>query len=293
MEISKKQGVLGRLALLLLALIWGFAFIVMKNSLEGIGVFELLGTRFFLAAVIMSFIAGRKLFTLRKKGFIGAVIIGIATGIAYAVQNTGLRYTTPGKNAFLTAFYCIMTPFVCWLFFKKKPKGKNLIAALLCVIGMGFVSLGNGDASFNKGDLLSIAGGCCFAIQIVIMEYYVNSGSIIAITAIQFLFAALTNFFLLIITGTSFTPIPSDAWIGILYLAFLSSAVGNALQLYGQKYTPSAPAAVIMSLEAVFAAFFSIVLGMEKLTVAIAIGFILIFASVLINEVNLNNDRRA
>ena len=285
MEISRKQGILGRLALILLALIWGFAFIVMKNTLDSIGQFQLLAMRFFIASLSMALITGKKLFTMGKEAFIGAIIIGIATGLAYAVQNTGLKYTTPGKNAFLTAFYCVLTPFICWLMYKRRPQTRNIIAAFICITGMGFVSLGSGDLSLGRGDVLSICGGVFFAVQIVIMEYYAGKASIFAITTVQFLFASLTNIVLLLFSGNGFDPVPSEAWTGILYLALFSSAIGNALQLYGQKYTPSAPAAVIMSLEAVFAAMFSIIFGMESLTPAVAAGFVLIFSSILINEV--------
>ena len=290
MKVTARQRVLSRTALIVLTLIWGYAFVVMKNTLNSIDTMELLSIRFLIACIVPVIISGRRILRLSRRAYIGAVLIGIATGFAYAVQNTGLKYTTPGKNAFLTAFYCIVTPFLCWAVYKKRPKPKNIIAAFICVIGMGFVSLTGIEGNINIGDILSIAGGVCFALQIIIIEEYSEDGDIFSVTAIQFFVAALTCIFLALVFKRPFTPVPRNAWPGILYLGFLSSTACNLLQLYGQKYTPSAQASVIMALEAVFASIFSLILGMESGSIIIYLGFALIFCSVLINELDITPD---
>ena len=287
MEATKKQIILSRAALVGLTLIWGFAFVVMKNTLEDLDATELLAIRFLIATLVPAVISGKRLFKVTKRALYGAIFIGISTGLAYTVQNIGLTYTTPGKNAFLTTLYCIATPFLCWAVYKKRPQKKNIIAAVICMAGIALISLESLDIGINKGDVYSFFGGLCFAVQIVLIEEYQHESDIFTITAIQFFTASLTCLIIAFIFRRPFVSVPGSAWVGILYLGFLSSTLCNLLQLYGQKYTPPSQASVMMSLESVFAALFSFILGMEKASFPVLLGFVLIFASVLINELDL------
>ncbi len=132
---------IAKLALLLATIIWGSSFIVMKDALDDLGTFYLLGVRFMGACILLAVIFWYKFksfnFYYIKAGF----VMGTALLAAYAVQTFGLAETTPGKNAFLTAGYCVMVPFLYWLIAGKKPDRYNISAAILCVAGIGLVSL--------------------------------------------------------------------------------------------------------------------------------------------------------
>ena len=130
--MKRLSGGWGRVALLTAALIWGSSFIVMKNAVEGVPVFMLLGIRFTVGCLLLMLIFHRRLKTIGKKQLLHGAVVGTLLFAAYTVQTFGLRETTPGKNAFLTAVYCVLVPFVNWVIFRRRPTGWNWLAAVMC-----------------------------------------------------------------------------------------------------------------------------------------------------------------
>ena len=105
----KGKGLQGRLALLLCAIIWGTSFVVLKNTLSSIGTMWVLSIRFTVSAVLLAAAAGRRFKKVSQRCIQGGALAGLCLALAYIVQTYGLVYTTPGKNAFLTATYCVLT----------------------------------------------------------------------------------------------------------------------------------------------------------------------------------------
>ena len=282
--MKKNYSFLGRLALFGTAIIWGTSFVILKSAINSIGTLWVLAIRFILAALIMLAIAGKRLKKMDRHTLKGSILMGLFLAVAYIVQTYGLVYTTPGKNAFLTATYCVLVPFMAWGIYKRKPGKSNVIAALLCVTGIGFVSLSSGFGGMNIGDTLTLLSGVFYAMQIIMMEHYVDGGDSLSISAVEFAAAAV----LCLAGALVFEPaphnIPTDAWFTLAYLSIMCTAVCFFLQAWGMKYTPSSTAAVIMTLEAVFGVIFSLILGQEQLTGRLCLGFVLIFISVLLNE---------
>ena len=166
-----RKIVWGRLALWSTAFLWGTSFVIVKNTLDSIGVLWILALRFLGAAALLALAAGKKLRSLDKRSFTGSVLMGLSLAAAYLFQTYGIVYTTPGKNAFLTAVYCVLVPFLAWFVYKRRPGPIHVIAAFLCLIGIGFVSLDGLDAGLNKGDVLTLICGFFYALQIIIMEH--------------------------------------------------------------------------------------------------------------------------
>ena len=288
MEKKDNRGLLGRLALLLTTLIWGSSFVILKDTLNSIPTLWVLAIRFCGAAVLLLPLCAGKLKKIDRGYLRGGIIMGLCMGSAYVVQTYGLVYTTPGKNAFLTSAYCVMVPFLGWWINKKKPDAYNIAAAFVCVTGIGFVSLGK-DLSVNIGDVLTVCCGLFYGLHIIATDRFVDGRDPLLLTALQFVTAGvLTLAAAVIVSGPLPANIPSSAWLGTAYLCVMCSAVCFLLQTVGQKYTPPSASAVIMTLESVFGTLISIVFYGEKLTVSIATGFVLIFASVLISETKLS-----
>jgi drug/metabolite transporter (DMT)-like permease len=292
MKSVENKDLLGRLALLTTTLIWGSSFVILKNTLDSVPTLWILAIRFCGAAVILLVMCGRRLKKLDARYLRGSIVMGACMSAAYVVQTYGLVYTTPGKNAFLTATYCIMVPFLAWGFNHKKPDGYNIGAAFLCFIGMGFVSLGK-DLSVNIGDILTICCGLFYGLHIIATDKYVDGRDPMVLTALQFVTAGAITLIAALISGPFPQNVPGSAWAGIAYLCVMCSAVCFLLQTVGQKYTPPSAAAVIMTLESVFGTVISIVFYHEKLTAGIAAGFVLIFVSIIISETKLSFLRRA
>ena len=184
--------------------------------------------------------------------------------------------------------YCVMVPFLYWVVSHKSPKAYNIIAALLCIVGVGFMSLKN-DFSFtlNIGDALTLIGALGFAVQIVLISLFAKGKDMIVLTVVQLITSSLVGFILSLI----FEPVPafeeliSLEFIGqFLYLSILASSVAMLFQNVGQAHVPPAQASLFMSLEGVFGVFFSVVFYGEQLTLPLVIGFALIFIGILISE---------
>jgi drug/metabolite transporter (DMT)-like permease len=276
-----------KLALLTASLIWGSSFFVMKNSVDVFPMFALLGMRFTLGCVILCLVFVKRLKRIRKTTLLCGAVLGLLLFGAYAVQTMGLKQTTPGKNAFLTAIYCILVPFMFWLTNGKKPDVFNYLAAGLCMAGIGLVSL-TGDFSMGIGDALTIAGGVIYAVHIVAVAGMSQQEDPVLLTLIQFGMAAVCSWAFSLGSETIPAGIPANAWMGLLYLAVFATTGALLLQNVGQKYTHPAAASILLSLESVFGVAFSMVFYGEALTIRLVAGFTLIFFSVIVSETKLS-----
>ena len=284
--MDKKKDLQGRLALLVTTLIWGSSFVILKSTLDTITPLWLLSIRFCGAAIVMLALCYKKIKLIDRQHIKGGVLMGIFLSAAYTVQTYGLVYTTPGKNAFLTASYCIIVPFLYWLIAGKKPDKFNISAAIVCIVGMGFVCLNN-DLTVNIGDILTICCGLFYAFHIITTAKSVEGRDPLLLTVIQFITAGIVCLVFAALFEPAPKSIPASSVWSIAYLVIMCTGVCYILQTFGQKYTPPAAASVLLSLESVFGTVISIAIGQENLTVSIVLGFILIFSAVLISETKL------
>lgn len=284
----KNMGFLGRLALFMTAFIWGTSFVVLKNTLDSVGTLWVLAIRFSVSAVLLALFAVKQLKRMDKRVVKGSVMMGLCLAVAYIVQTYGLKYTTPGKNAFLTATYCVLVPFMAWGIYKRKPDASNILAAFLCLIGIGFVSLSNLSEGVNVGDMLTLLCGVFYALQIIMMEQYAAHGEALSISTVQFASAAALCWVGALLFEQPPVAVPTAAWLNIAYLSVMCTAVCFFLQAWGMKYTPSSTAAVLMTLESVFGTFISVLFYHEPMTAKLLLGFALIFVAVLISETKPN-----
>ena len=265
-------------------LIWGSTFFIMKDTLDDVDLMFLLAFRFSLAAAILALVfwKRRRVMDLRYLWQGGA--LGVLLFAAYAVQNYGLTDTTPGKNAFFTAVYCVIVPFLYWAVDRLRPSRWNVLAALLCVAGIGFVSW-DGGLALTGGDLLTLLSGFIYACHIVAVSKFSQGRDIFILTILQFAATALCCW-----TGTLFTHgvpvdgLPQRAWWVLLYLAVAATALALLLQNVGQKYTDPSSAALLLSLEAPFGVAFSVLFGSENPAPLMYLGFLLIFLAVVCSE---------
>lgn len=277
----------GRLALLAAALIWGSSFVIMKNTVDDVPVFLLLAIRFSIAFVVLGAVFFRRLRGLDRRFILGGMLCGAMLITAYSLQTFGLVGTTPGKNAFLTAVYCVLVPFLAWIFFRKCPTMWNWLAAVLCVAGIGLVSL-NGGLTIAPGDALSLLSGVCYALHIIALSRLGEKGDVFALSIIQFGTTALLAWLLHLLTGPADVHLPLRIWPQLGYLSVLCTCVAITLQALGQKLTPPSQSAILLSLESVFGVLFSLLLGAETLSFQLFSGFALIFLSVIVSETQLS-----
>ncbi|NLF35019.1 MAG: DMT family transporter [Clostridiales bacterium] len=275
---------MARPLIVLATLIWGSSFVVMKNTLDDVPVFFLLGVRFTIAAVILALVFHKRWASVDRHYVAGGALMGILLFLAYAFQTFGLEGTTPGKNAFLTAVYCVLVPFLYWAVAGKRPDRYNMLAALLCIVGIGLVSLTR-DLTITWGDGLTLV--CCifYAAHIVAVPRIATDRDIFLLTVIQFATTAALSWVCALATrGVPARMLPMNAVGGLLYLSVAATALALLCQNVGQKYTSATSASVLLSLEAPFGVLFSILFYRERPSVSMLLGFALIFAAVLCSE---------
>lgn len=283
----KPNATTGRLALLAASLIWGSSFIIMKDAVDGVPVFLLLALRFSIAFLLLGIIILPRLLKADRRLLLCGLLCGVLLFGAYTTQTFGLAGTTPGKNAFLTAVYCVLVPFVTWIFFRTRPTGWNWLAAGMCMIGIGLVSL-TGELTISAGDGLTLVGGVFYALHIIALSRSTQHCDPTALTTVQFGVTAALSWLLHLLTerGAAF-PAPS-VWPQLLYLALFATAATLLLQSVGQKLTPPSQSAILLSLESVFGVLFSVLMGKDTLAPQLLCGFALIFVSVIVSETQLS-----
>lgn len=282
-----ESAVLKKLAkplILLATLVWGSSFFVMKNTLDHVPVFFLLAIRFTIAALILFVIFFRNWKSVDRWYVRSGAVMGTLLFLAYTVQTFGLEQTSSGNNAFLTAVYCVIVPFLYWGISHQRPDRYNLLAAVLCIAGIGLVSL-NGSLTMNIGDVLTLGSGLAYALHIVAVARFSQGKDVFLLTTLQFAFTALWAWIFVLLTGGFPTAaLPLDAVWRLGYLAVFATAGALLFQNIGQKYTAPATAAVLLALEAPFGVLFAVLFDGERPTVQMLVGFVLIFLSVLCSE---------
>jgi drug/metabolite transporter (DMT)-like permease len=334
----------GDLALLTTALIWGFAFVVQRQVAGHMGILFFNGTRFILAALILTlflrwwtFAAENRVRTRLDPPAMGQRIsllsVGLALFVASNLQQLGLRYTTAGNAGFITALYVVFIPILLWFVWRRRTPWPTWIAALVAVLGVNLLSQGAESTtrqdiqqsasvdflvfqgSQQLGDGIELLGSVMWALHMILVERALQSDrsgrnpavdrmypdprkdvdhslqvrpgwSVLNLAIGQYWIAGVLSLALgLIWEGHAWQETWDglrQSWQGVLYVAVLSTSGGYTLQIFGQKTSPPTDAALILNLEAVFAAVFGCLVLQEQLSNAQVLGCTLILAASLV-----------
>lgn len=287
MQHKELPGWFYRLLLIVATVIWGGNFVVSKTAVDAIGATWAIGIRFTAAGILMLLVLAPHMKKhLNKKLVKAGCIIGIFSFLGYWTQYLGLEGTTPAKNAFLSTCYCITVPFIWWVVVKRRPTKQNLIAAAICVTGMGFITL-QGDLGMSWGDGFSILSAFMYGAEIVAIAYFIRNHDIVAITAIQMLSSGILGCALGLVTGQplSVTQL-TDPWLiaAMAYIVLLASIFASTAQNLAQTHVPPAEASLLFALESVFGTIFSTMFYGEIITPQLLVGFALVFVAILVSQ---------
>ena len=281
------KRILPKFALFSAALIWGSSFFIVKNTVDIFPTNFLLAIRFTIGCLLLCVLFPKKLTQLNRTCLWQGIVLGLLIFTAYCIQTIGLTDTTPGKNAFLTAAYCILVPFLYWITDKRRPYLYNFSAAFLCLAGIGLVSF-DGSFSMRFGDAMTLISALFFAAHIVAGARFGGKSDPILLTILQFGTAAVCSWVLGFTTETFPKEIPLNAALGLLYLAVFATTIALLLQNIGLKYADPTSGAILLSLESVFGVLFSMLFYQERLTLRLGAGFLLIFIAVILSETKLS-----
>lgn len=288
----------GTLLLLVTAVIWGGAFSAQRIAAGQAGILLFNGFRFGLGALVLLPL----LLWQNARGFgaisassqtkkpdrylmRGILAAGFLLFTAGGLQHFGLRFTTAGNAGFLTSLYVIFVPILVTLLGETRLRNEVWLAAILALIGAYYLSgfgFSQKTFAFNAGDGLEILGAIFWAGHVIVVGKLVNKMDVLVLAAGQFFVCSVLSLgFGLLLEAETIGQL-TVVWKQIVYTGLLSVGLGYTLQAYGQRMIPPSSAALVLSLEAVFAAGFGWLWLDETLTVEQGLGCSLIFAGVLI-----------
>jgi drug/metabolite transporter (DMT)-like permease len=282
------------LALALTALIWGTTFVTVKKAVANMSTMYFLALRFGFASACTAL-----LFSARFRrsashpatrlqlwsGVRGGAIAGVLLWAGYALQTEGLKYTTAGNAGFITGFYIVLVPLMSAALYRRWPRAIELAGIVIATGGMIVLTLPSLSSGMhmNRGDLLTVACAVCYALHLLTLGYFSKRESFEALAFGQISATAVLSTLALMVE------FPSAHWslplvLAILGTGFFATALTFALQSWGQRYTSATRAALIFSLEPVFALVTAVLVGGEMLTVYSVFGGCLILSGILLVE---------
>lgn len=288
----------GQIALMLAAIIWGSAFIFQKMGMDHLGPFTFGIFRFILGSLpllLVIYISGklndRKPVEQRreitpwtdKTLIVGAILCGIGSFAGASLQQIGLVYTTAGKAGFLTSLDIIIVPFFM-LFLKQKVSKITWTGVAVALFGAWMLSVTDGF-TIEIGDAFVMGCALAYSFQIMFIDHYAERVDVLKLSFLQFFITGLLSIpFALALETIEWEAILACAG-PILYVAFMEVTLAFTLQVVGQKYTSAASAAIIMSLESVFAVVCGALFLGEMMTTRELTGCVIMFAAFIITQI--------
>ena len=261
---------------MVVAAIWGSAFLSMKGTLERLDVNSFLAWRFTIATLLLIVIRPSVLKKIDLPFLKKGVILGLFLSSGYIFQSFGLTLTTVSNTGFITGLYVVLTPIVAAVILRKNITLVEWFAVLVATIGLALLSF-NGF-KFGIGEFLVLISALLFALHIVGLGEWSKGLDTYALTVLQLGTCAVVTFLASFKSGFKAPP-DSGVWWSIIYTAIFATALAFIVQTWAQSFIAPSTVGVILAAEVVFAAGFGIWLLNEPVTLRIAIGGLLVLAS--------------
>lgn len=271
--------------LIIITLIWGGTFVVIKGALEDASPLFFVGIRFLIAAILLTPFMLKRLREFTKPVLRAGIILGTILFFGFSSQTLGLQFTTASKSGFITGLAVVFTPLLQMVIEHRMPRPGNLIGVVLVVIGLYLLTSPSG-ATFNVGDALTLACAFFFALYIVYIDVFSKKFSIMHLVYLQICtVAALSFVFTAAFESVRFDP-SGNLLFALAYTAILATVVNTYLQTKYQQFTTPTRAAIIFTLEPVFAALLAFLILHEILGLQGVIGGAVILGGLIISELS-------
>jgi drug/metabolite transporter (DMT)-like permease len=275
------------LLLLSAAVIWGTGFVAQRIASASIGAFGFNGLRFLLAALVLLPFALRGWKRLDRKGWAGVGLLGLLLVAAAAFQQLGIRFTTAANAGFITGLYVVLIPIFLSILWRKPPRAVVWPAVAMAACGMYLLSTGGSLTPLNRGDALELAGAVIWAFHVILIGRLVRFVPAVQLMVGMNLVCGLVSLAIGFFFEPPILPVLGGVAWAVVYTGIFSIAMGFTFQAMGQKEAPAADAAILLSLEALFAALFGWLLLNEVLSGVQWLGCLLMLAGMLLAQGSL------
>ena len=280
----KHRKLVSSLMLIVAALIWGTAFVAQRKGMEYSGPLAFNGVRTLIGSLVLLPVAlifrPAKAANLRKT-LLAGLLCGLCLFMATNLQQIGLTSTEAGKAGFITTFYIILVP-VLGLFLRKKTGAVTWLAVAVALVGLFFLCVKPGEVRIAPGDLLVLGCAFFFAVQILVIDFFVQEVDGVLLSCVQFVVDGVLSLIAAFLFEKPDFPALFRGWIPLLYTGILSCGVAYTLQILGQKNLHPTVASLLMSLESAFAVLGGWLILHERLTRRELLGCALMLAAVLL-----------
>ncbi len=279
---SARQG-LAIFGLLAVTAIWGSTFILVKWTVEGLGVYYFLFLRFALASVLLSLIFRRRVLRARGRTVLAALALSALMFTAFATQTEGLRITTASNSALITGLYMVLIPVFSLIYPGRRPEPLAIAGIALAVPGLILLTRYS-FSGINAGDLITLICSVACAWHIILTGRFATEHSLIPLVVFQFIFVTIMSGAASLLKGDFTAAIPQIGWITIVVTAVFATALAFTVQTAAQRVVDPTRTGIVFAMEAVFGALFGYIIGGESMTYASFVGACLMVAGMLVSE---------
>ena len=264
------------LLLIALTAIWGSTFFLIRDVVRQVSPADFLAVRFTIAAVATLAVFWRPMLALDKREVRVGAGLGVVYGAAQILQTVGLAHTSAARSGFITGTYVVLTPILTAVLLRERVPRSTWAAVLLATAGLATLSL-NGFG-FGFGETVTLLAAVFYALHIVGLGRYSSPAGAAGLCAVQMVAIAVVSLVAAAPGGIDLPPGPG-AWLSVLYMALIAGAVSIWAQTWSQSHLPATRAAIVMTLEPVFAAGFAVALGGESMTLRMFLGGAMVLAA--------------
>lgn len=277
----KSRPNLALAALVGITAVWGGTFLVVQDTIKRMPVMDFLAVRFSVATIVMFAVRPSCFRGMSRTAFIRAAALGVVLGLGYITQTYGLQHTSASVSGFITGMFVVLTPVMSWILLRRGANRNTILAVVLATVGLGLLSL-HGWA-IGAGELLTLACALFFALHIVGLGEWSAQYDAYSFALVQIGIVALIT---LVAAAPGGITLPPDgaAWGAIAITAILATAAGFLIQTWAQSLVPPTRAAVVMTMEPVFAGLFGVFIGGNHLTARIFGGAACVLGAMFISE---------
>jgi drug/metabolite transporter (DMT)-like permease len=278
----KSSPTIALIALLAITAVWGSTFLVVQDAVKRMPVMDFLAVRFTVATLVMLAIRPTCLRGMSRAGFIRAAGLGVMLGMGYITQTYGLQHTSASVSGFITGMFVVLTPVISWVLLRRGANRNTIIAVVLATVGLGLISLHGW--SMGTGELLTLACALFFALQIVGLGEWSAKYDTYSLALVQIGVVAVIALVASVPGGITLPP-DGAVWGAVAITAVLATAAGFLVQTWAQSLVSPTRAAVVMTMELVFAGLFGVFIGGNQLTPRILSGAACVLAAMFISGI--------